>query len=63
MDKVIRYSLGLDVDKKSFKACLKVKEINSRSIIKSTKTFDNNLQGFKDLHSRGLKKMQHLLIS
>jgi len=49
METFIRYSLGLDVDKKGFKACLKAKEVNNRSAIKGTKNFSNNLQGFKEL--------------
>jgi len=49
MDQVIRNSLGLDVDKKSFKACLKIKEGDLRSTVKATKTFNNNPEGFKEL--------------
>lgn len=43
------YALGLDVDKASFKACLKVKEANNKSLVKATKTFSNTIQGFKEL--------------
>lgn len=45
----IIYSVGIDVDKKSFKACLKNKEGNKRSVVKATRTFINNPQGFRDL--------------
>jgi transposase len=48
MDQLI-YSLGVDVDKSSLKVCLKLKETNSKSVVKATKTFTNNAQGFKDL--------------
>lgn len=50
MDQVNRYSLGLDVDKKGFKACLKSKVVNNRSVVKATKTFNNDVHGFKELH-------------
>jgi transposase len=53
------YSLGLDVDKTSFKACLKVKEINSKSLVKATKTFSNTIQGFKEL-DQWIKKHKKL---
>jgi len=43
------YALGLDIDKATFKACLKVKEANSKSVVKATRTFGNSLQGFKEL--------------
>ena len=45
----MHYSIGLDIDKASFKTCLKVKEKNNRSAIKATRTFNNNVQGFKEL--------------
>ncbi len=45
------YSLGLDVDKASFKACLKFVELGSKSSIKASKTFSNSGQGFKELDS------------
>jgi transposase len=45
----VHYSLGLDIDKSSFKACLKVKEANNKGVVKATRTFSNNLQGFKEL--------------
>jgi transposase len=43
------YSVGLDIDKASFKACIKAKEADNKSIVKATKTFNNNLQGFREL--------------
>jgi len=48
MDQV-HYSLGLDIDKATFKSCLKVKEDSNKSIVRATKTFKNSLQGFKEL--------------
>lgn len=45
----MHYSLGLDVDKASFKACLKVKEADRKSTVKASRSFDNNVEGFKDL--------------
>jgi transposase len=47
----VHYALGLDVDKATFKACLKVKEPSNKSTIRGTKTFPNSTQGFKDLES------------
>lgn len=49
------YSIGLDVDKASFKACLKVREGNNRSSVKATRTFNNNLKGFNEF-DQWLKK-------
>lgn len=43
------FALGLDIDKATFKACLKVKEANNKSLVKATRTFGNSLQGFKEL--------------
>jgi len=48
MDQVY-YSLGLDIDKSSFKACLKAKEASKKSVVKATRTFHNNVFGFKEL--------------
>jgi transposase len=45
----VYYSLGLDVDKATFKACLTVKEMPNKSRIKATRTFSNSIQGFKEL--------------
>jgi transposase len=45
----VHYTLGLDLDKASLKACLKVKEASSKSLVKATKTFSNTFQGFKEL--------------
>src|SRR5258706_639975 len=50
MEQTIRYSVGLDVDKMSFKSCLKTKELDQRSKVKATKTFNNNPEGFKECH-------------
>jgi transposase len=47
----VHYALGLDVDKATFKACLKVKEPSNKSTIRGTKPFPNSTQGFKDLES------------
>jgi len=43
------YSLGLDVDKSSFKACLKVKDETQRISVKAARTFSNNVKGFDEL--------------
>jgi transposase len=47
----VHYALGLDVDKATFKACLKVKESSNKSTIRGTKAFSNSIQGFKELES------------
>lgn len=44
----VLYSLGLDVDKSTFKACLKSKEGNDKSKIKGSRTFSNSQTGFKE---------------
>jgi transposase len=54
------YSLGLDVDKATFKACLKVKEPSSKSIVRGTKTFNNNVQGFNELKVWIKKHQKHI---
>lgn len=45
----IFYAVGLDVDKASFKACLKVQKPSTKSIVRASRTFSNNLEGFKEL--------------
>ena len=60
MDQGNLYSLGLDIDKKEFKACLKSKAVNSQSIVKATKTFNNGPAGFKELHLWITKHVDHL---
>lgn len=42
------YSIGLDVDKSTFKTCLKVREGENRSVVKASRTFGNNSNGFKE---------------
>lgn len=49
MNQSIRNSLGLDVDKRSFKVCLKAKDGEQRSTVKATRTFPNSPEGFKEL--------------
>ncbi|MBT1712473.1 IS110 family transposase [Fulvivirgaceae bacterium PWU5] len=49
MEHVI-YSIGLDVDKHTFKASFKSKEGLNRSIVKASREFPNNPTGFKELH-------------
>jgi transposase len=44
------YSLGLDVDKASFKCCLKLKEGLARATTRATGNFSNSLVGFKEFH-------------
>lgn len=45
----LRYSLGLDVDKVGFKACLKSQEENTRGVVRGSKSFSNNAEGFQEL--------------
>jgi transposase len=49
MEQFITYSVGIDVDKESLKACFKSREGNQRSVVKSTRTFSNKAQGFNEL--------------
>ena len=60
---MIIYSVGLDVDKISFKACLKFKEEKKASLIKATRTFSNSVQGFKEFHQWLQKHNQPLQAS
>lgn len=55
----MHYSFGLDVDKASFKTCLKIREGNNRSVVKATRTFNNNSQGFKEF-DQWIKKHKKL---
>jgi len=49
MEQYISYSIGLDVDKETVKACFKSREGVDRSVVKGTRTFSNKQQGFKEL--------------
>ena len=43
------YSLGLDVDKTSFKCCMKLKDGSAKAITKASCSFSNSLAGFHEL--------------
>lgn len=46
---MLKYSLGIDVSKKEFHACLSVIDFNQQVKVKASRKFDNSLQGFKGL--------------
>jgi len=48
-DSIIRYCVGIDVDKKTFKASCVALQYSGQVIIKASKTFNNNEEGFKEL--------------
>ena len=53
----IFYAVGLDVDKVTFKACLKMRKSSAKSTVRATRTFSNNREGFKELE-QWIKKHQ-----
>ncbi len=48
-ESVIRYCVGIDVDKTSFKACCVSLLYSGQVVVKASKTFSNNGNGFKEL--------------
>jgi len=46
---MLKYSLGIDVSKKDFHACLSVIDVNQHVKVKASRKFSNNQQGFKEL--------------
>ncbi len=46
---MLKYSLGIDVSKKDFHACLSVIDANQHVKVKASRKFSNNQQGFKEL--------------
>lgn len=47
---MIKYALGIDISMNSFHVCLSSIDSSQRVKIKSTRSFTNNLTGFKSLH-------------
>lgn len=45
---ILKQSVGTDLSKSDFKACISVIDELQRVTVKSSKTFDNNLRGFKE---------------
>lgn len=43
----LRYSVGIDMAKKDFKACLSVIDVQQKVTVKASRTFINSLKGFK----------------
>lgn len=43
----LRYSVGIDMAKKDFKACLSVIDMQQKVTVKASRTFVNSLKGFK----------------
>jgi len=48
---MLKYSLGIDISKKDFHACLSVIDVNQQVKVKASRKFSNNEQGFKELIS------------
>jgi transposase len=48
---MLKYSLGIDISKNDFHACLSVIEVNQQVKVKASRKFSNHEQGFKDLIS------------
>jgi len=46
---MLKYSLGIDISKKDFHACLSVIDQTQQVKVKATRKFANQLQGFKEL--------------
>ena len=48
---MLKYSLGIDISKKDFHACLSVIDANQQVKVKASRKFSNNEPGFKELLS------------
>jgi transposase len=48
---MLKYSLGIDISKKDFHACLSVIDVNQQVKVKASRKFSNNEPGFKELLS------------
>lgn len=48
---MLKYSLGIDISKADFHSCISTIDIHQRVRIKGSRTFSNNLKGFKELHA------------
>lgn len=46
---MLKYSLGIDVSKKEFYACLSVIDFNQLVKVKASRKFSNDAHGFKEL--------------
>lgn len=46
---MLKYSLGIDISKKEFYACLSVIDFNQLVKVKASRKFSNDAQGFKEL--------------
>lgn len=49
IESVISYCVGMDVDKNTFKACIVARLSSGHTLVKASKTFVNNKNGFKEL--------------
>ena len=45
---ILKYSVGLDISSQKVNGCISVIDTNQKVIVKSSTTFTNNLNGFKD---------------
>jgi transposase len=62
-DSIIRYCVGIDVDKKTFKTCCVGLQYSGQVIVKATKTFNNSEEGFKELLQWKQKQVKEIDIA
>ena len=54
----LKYSIGIDVAKSEFKACLSIIDQQQKVTIKSTSCFKNSAKGFDDFYSWAIKRVR-----
>ena len=46
MEKILKYSVGIDMSMDKFDACISVLDVHQNVIVRATKSFNNNYKGF-----------------
>lgn len=60
---ILKQVVGIDIGKDKFFACYLVKDLNERIVIKGTKAFKNNYNGYKELVLWSKKREKQSLVS
>ena len=59
MSKLLKYSIGTDISKDKFDACISVIDDQQKVTIKASRTFKNSLKGFEDFFEWGKRHCKH----
>jgi len=51
-----KIGIGIDIAKDDFHACLKILLDNGETVVKGSRTFSNNIKGFKELSEWVIKR-------